>query len=134
MNVSESGLQNRPAMYWFDLRQQFGVPGVVLAATGIGYVMLRWSRRGLLLLLVYLVNLGFAWTYNVGDAYIFFLPSHYVRGLVRWCRSCRNRCARVQDLEPHDRDSRRNSLPAVSRVARLRHLSGCRSEWGPASG
>src|SRR5688572_9390220 len=25
-NVSESGLQSRPAMYWFDVRQQFGLP------------------------------------------------------------------------------------------------------------
>ncbi len=81
MNLSESGLQTRPAMHWFDLRQQFGVPGVVLAAIGAVYVTARWPRRGLLLLLVYAANLGFAWTYNVGDAYIFFLPSHYVVAL-----------------------------------------------------
>jgi hypothetical protein len=81
MKLSESGLQTRPSMYWFDLRQQFGVSGVVLAAIGAGYVIARWPRRGVLLLLVYLANLGFAWTYNVGDAYIFFLPSHYVIAL-----------------------------------------------------
>ena len=79
--VSETGLQHRPAMYWFDLRQQFGVPGVVLAATGFGYVLWRWPRRGALLLLMYAANLAFAWTYNVGDAYIFFLPTHYVVAL-----------------------------------------------------
>ena len=51
MNVSETGLQTRPAMYWFDLRQQFGVPGVVLAAIGArAYVFWRWPSRGALLL------------------------------------------------------------------------------------
>jgi Protein of unknown function (DUF2723) len=78
MTVSQMGRQTRPAMYWFDLRQQFGVPGVLLASIGIAYVTIRWPRRGVLLLLVYASNLAFAWTYNVGDAYIFFLPSHYV--------------------------------------------------------
>ena len=81
MNLSEQGLQSRPSMYWFDVRQQFGAPGVALAALGSAYVMVRWPRRGLLLILAYLANLAFAWTYNVGDAYIFFLPSHYVIAL-----------------------------------------------------
>ncbi|HKY20230.1 MAG TPA: DUF2723 domain-containing protein [Vicinamibacterales bacterium] len=81
MNVSETGLQTRPSMYWFDVRQQVGLPGVVLAAIGSGYTLLRWPSRGLLLLLVYFVNVAFAWTYNVGDVYIFFLPSHYALAL-----------------------------------------------------
>jgi hypothetical protein len=79
--VSEVGLQNRPAMYGFDLRQQFGVPGVALAAIGFCYVLWRWPRRAILLLLLYSANLAFAWTYNVGDAYVFFLPSHWVVAL-----------------------------------------------------
>ena len=81
MTVSETGLQYRPAMYWFDLRQQFGIPGVALASIGFCYVLWRWPRKGLLLLLLYAANLAFAWTYNVGDAYIFFLPAHYVVAL-----------------------------------------------------
>jgi hypothetical protein len=81
MTVSETGLQHRPAMYWFDLRQQFGMPGIGLAAIGFFYVLWRWPARAILLLLLYGVNLAFAWTYNVGDAYIFFLPSHYVVAL-----------------------------------------------------
>jgi Protein of unknown function (DUF2723) len=81
MTVSETGLESRPAMYWFDLRQQFGVPGVILAAIGFFYVLLRWPRRAILLLALYAANLAFAWTYNVGDAYIFFLPSHYAVAL-----------------------------------------------------
>ncbi len=79
--VSETGLQHRPAMYWFDLRQQVGVPGVALAVLGFCYVLWRWPRRAIFLLLFYAANLAFAWTYNVGDAYIFFLPSHYVVAL-----------------------------------------------------
>jgi len=82
MTVSETGMQTRPAMYWFDLRQQFGVPGVLLSAAGFLYVSVRWPVRGVLLLLLYAANLAFAWTYNVGDAYIFFMPSHYVVALL----------------------------------------------------
>lgn len=81
MGVSETGLQNRPAMYWWDLRQQFGVPGIVLAVIGLGYLLSRWPRRAALLLVLYVTALAFAWTYNVGDAYIFFLPSHYLIAL-----------------------------------------------------
>jgi hypothetical protein len=79
--VSEAGLEHRPAMYWFDLRQQVGIPGVALAAIGFSYVLWRWPRRAILLLLIYASNMAFAWTYNVGDVYIFFLPSHYVVAL-----------------------------------------------------
>jgi hypothetical protein len=79
--VSETGLQFRPAMYWFDLRQQVGVPGVALAAIGFYYVLWRWPKRAVFLLLFYAANLAFAWTYNVGDVYVFFLPSHYVVAL-----------------------------------------------------
>jgi hypothetical protein len=78
MGLSKSGLQNRPAFYWFDLRQQFGVPGAILAAAGFVYITLRRPRFGILVALLYAANLAFAWTYNVGDAYIFFLPSHYM--------------------------------------------------------
>jgi hypothetical protein len=81
MTVSDAGLQTRPAMYWFDVRQQFGVPGVALAVAGLGYLAWLWPSRAILILLLYAANLAFAWTYNVGDAYIFFLPSHYVVAL-----------------------------------------------------
>jgi hypothetical protein len=77
MTVSASGLQTRPAMYWFDLRQQIGVPGVLLAVAGFAYLSFRWPSRAVLLFLLYAANLAFAWNYNVGDAYIFFLPAHY---------------------------------------------------------
>jgi hypothetical protein len=77
MTVSQSGLQNRPSLYWFDLHQQFGTPGVLLAIAGFVVVAIRRPRIGVLLFLLYLVNLVFAWTYNVGDVHVFFLPSHY---------------------------------------------------------
>jgi hypothetical protein len=81
MSLSESGLRSRPAMYRWDLRQQFGEPGIVLAVIGFGYLLAQWPRRAFLLLVLYLTALTFAWTYNVGDAYIFFLPSHYLVAL-----------------------------------------------------
>ena len=81
MTVSETGLQYRPAMYWFDVRQQFGLVGVALGAVGFTYVLWRWPRRAVFLLLFYAANMLFAWTYNVGDAYIFFLPAHYAVAL-----------------------------------------------------
>jgi len=81
MSVSEAGLQNRPAMYWFDLHQQFGTPGALLAIAGFVFVAIRRPRAGTLLLLLYLVNLVFAWTYNVGDVHVFFLPSNYIVAL-----------------------------------------------------
>ena len=81
MSVSEAGLRSRPAMYWWDLRQQFGEPGIVLAVIGFGYLLARWPRRAFVLFVLYLTALTFAWTYNVGDPYIFFLPSHYVVAL-----------------------------------------------------
>ncbi|HEV3217907.1 MAG TPA: DUF2723 domain-containing protein [Vicinamibacterales bacterium] len=75
--VSEAGLRSRPAMYWFELRQQFGVPGVLMAVAGFAFIAARWWRAAVLLFLAYLVNLIFAWNYNVGDVHVFFLPSHY---------------------------------------------------------
>jgi Protein of unknown function (DUF2723) len=81
MGVSENGLQNRPAMYWFDLHQQFGTFGVLLAVAGVLVLATRRRRVGALFALVYLTNLVFAWTYNVGDVHVFFLPSHYMLAL-----------------------------------------------------
>ena len=78
MNVSETGLKSRPAMYWFDVRQQVGVGGVVLGLIGLAHLLIASPSRAVCLLIAYLTNLLFAWTYNVGDAYVFFLPSHYV--------------------------------------------------------
>lgn len=90
LTVSEAGLRNRPAMYWFDLRQQFGLVAIALALMGLAYLILRrragsaaYARRvGLMLAIIYFANLLFAWTYNVGDVHVFFLPSHFVVALL----------------------------------------------------
>jgi len=82
MRVAESTLGDRLAMYWFDLRQQFGLVGPALAIIGLIALWLRDRRRGLLMLLLYAVNFGFAYSYNVGDTHVFFLPSHLIVALL----------------------------------------------------
>ena len=117
-------------MYWFDLRQQFGMPGVVLAAIGFLYVLWRWPRRAVLLLILYAANLAFAWTYNVGDAYIFFLPSHYAVAL---CAGAGVRVGRevvVAPVESQRRNVHRDGVAALSGMARVRHVSSGRSQLG----
>ena len=76
LNVPASMLADRVHMYWFDLRQQFGpfVPAVAVA--GLVALFVRDRTRGVLMLLLYLVNALFAFSYNVGDTHVFFLPSH----------------------------------------------------------
>jgi hypothetical protein len=74
--VSASTLSDRSAMYWFDLVQQFGVTGVVLAVVGLfSLARTRW-RVALLVGLSWLVTWLFAFTYNVGDTHVFYLSSH----------------------------------------------------------
>jgi hypothetical protein len=85
--VQESVLRNRLAMYWFDVRQQFGTPGVALAVAGLVWMLwpgrlpkpfdrLTRPRLGLALLVGFLSCWVFAFTYNVGDTHVFYMPSH----------------------------------------------------------
>jgi hypothetical protein len=69
-------------MYWFDLRQQFGIAGPLLAAIGLVRLAIADVRRGLLMLTLFAANLAFAHGYNVGDAHVFYLPSHLVLALL----------------------------------------------------
>lgn len=78
-------MSDRLAMYWFDIRQQVGIPGVALAGVGAVALCLRSWRRGLLLALLWAVAWAFAITYNVGDVHVFFLPSHLVVALWAGC-------------------------------------------------
>ncbi len=74
--VPSSMLGARVAMYGFDLRQQFGWPVPLLAAIGWFALSRRSWQRGMLMLTLYLVNVLFAFSYNVGDTHVFYLPSH----------------------------------------------------------
>ena len=121
--VSEAGLEHRPEMYWFDLRQQFGLPGIALAAIGFCYVLWRWPRRGVLLLLIYAANMTFAWTYNVGDAYIFFLPSHYAVALTAGAGIAAVTALPVARVDSQRCHNRRSAAAAISGLPGLRHVS-----------
>ena len=67
----------RLRMYGFDLHQQFGWPGLGLAALGI-VELAKARRRAALLLATFVGTLLFALTYNVGDTHVFLLPSHLI--------------------------------------------------------
>jgi hypothetical protein len=67
---------DRASMYAFDVQQQFGWIGPLLAALGLaGLVARRW-RVAMLVAVAYVVNVLFAYSYNVGDTHVFYLPSH----------------------------------------------------------
>ena len=84
MAVHESALKRRLWMYQFDLLQQIGLPGIALAATGLLWLLSR-RRAALLIVSAWTVSAGFAYTYNVGDAHVFFLPSHQMVMLLCAC-------------------------------------------------
>ena len=83
--IGARALGNRLGMYWFDLRQQVGVPGVALALTGLAFLWSTRWRYALLLSLMWCVNWAFAFTYNVGDTHVFYIPSHFCVCLAAGC-------------------------------------------------
>jgi hypothetical protein len=82
MNVPQSLLRDHLAMYWFDLRQQFGVAGPILAAAGLLQLAFTNARRAILMFVLFAVNVVFAFSYNVGDSHVFYLPSHLMLALL----------------------------------------------------
>ena len=82
MNVPQSLLRDHLAMYWFDLRQQFGIAGPMLAAAGLLQLALTNVRRAILMFTLFAANVIFAYSYNVGDAHVFYLPSHLLLALL----------------------------------------------------
>jgi hypothetical protein len=68
-------------MWGWDATLQFGLAGVVVAMIGI--VRLWGDSRACALLVVsaYAINTIFAFTYNVGDPHVFFLPGHVLTAL-----------------------------------------------------
>ncbi|HEX5817708.1 MAG TPA: DUF2723 domain-containing protein, partial [Gemmatimonadales bacterium] len=81
LGVHEAALRPRLAMYAFDVRQQFGITGIALALLGTGALLRASWRTGAMLVTAWLVAVIFAYTYNVGDAHVFFIPSHVVVAL-----------------------------------------------------
>ena len=77
MGVHESALKRRVGLYWFDLQQQVGLAGIVLSLVGLASLWRQW-RILAVLVVAYLTAFGFAYTYNVGDVHVFFLPSHQI--------------------------------------------------------
>jgi predicted anti-sigma-YlaC factor YlaD len=82
MNVPRNMLRDHAAMYLFDLRQQFGVAGPVFGAAGMLGLASKNLKRAILMLLLFAVNLMFAYSYNVGDSHVFYLPSHLIIALL----------------------------------------------------
>ncbi len=72
-------------MYWWDLRQQFGLAGLAVAAAGV-VALWRASRVWCAaLLLAWSATFIFAFLYNVGDTHVFLLPSHQVAAMFAAC-------------------------------------------------
>ncbi len=80
-----STLADRFAMYWFDVRQQFGIPGALAAVLGLATLLARHWRLGAMLLTLWFVNWVFAFTYNVGDVHVFYLGSDWAAALAAGC-------------------------------------------------
>jgi hypothetical protein len=76
LNVPASMLPDRLRMYWFDVRQQFGPVLPLVAGAGLLWLFRQDWRRAALLSLTYLASVLFAYSYNVGDTHVFYLPSH----------------------------------------------------------
>jgi len=72
----------RLRMYAFDMLQQFGWIGPALAAAGLVQLYRTDGTKLCLLGMLYAVNAVFALSYNVGDAHVFFLPSHLAMALL----------------------------------------------------
>ena len=76
LGVREDQLSGRAGMWWFDARQQFGMVGLLLAAVGVFRLWAISRAWATLVALGYAINTVFAFTYNVGDTHVFYLPSH----------------------------------------------------------
>ena len=83
--IAASDVPERLRMFAFDARQQFGVVGLLMAAGG-AINLWRMSRPwAVLVLLAYAANTLFAFSYNVGDPHVFFLPGHYFAAFFAGC-------------------------------------------------
>jgi hypothetical protein len=82
LEVPRAMVGDHAAMYAFDLEQQFGWLGPLLALAGlVQLARTRW-QRAVMLFLVYAANVLFAFSYNVGDTHVFYLPAHLIVALL----------------------------------------------------
>ena len=77
LGVGGSKIADRLAMWWWDTRQQFGIPGILLGVAGALRIWMLSRTWAIGLWLAYACTALFAFTYNVGDSHVFFLPAHY---------------------------------------------------------
>jgi hypothetical protein len=82
LGLETARIPDRLAMMFWDARQQFGLLGLAVAT--IGVVRIWWLSRSWAVLVwtAYAISTAFAFTYNVGDTHVFFLPSHYFTALL----------------------------------------------------
>ena len=76
LGVRGDQLAGRVGMWWFDARQQFGVAGVILAVAGAARLWMVSRPWATFVTSAYAINTAFAFTYNVGDTHVFYLPGH----------------------------------------------------------
>ena len=85
LGITGGDVKDRVALFGFDANQQFGRGGLLLAVVGI-IALWRANRPwAVLVLLAYLTNTLFAFTYNVGDPHVFFLPGHFFVAMAAGC-------------------------------------------------
>lgn len=82
LRVPTSMTTERLRMYGFEIWQQFGWLGPILAAAGVVQLWRTAPARVGLLGLIGFVTAFFALSYNVGDTHVFLLPSHLIIALL----------------------------------------------------
>jgi len=82
LEVPRAMAADHAAMYAFDLNQQFGPAALLIAIAGLAQLVRTNWQQAVLVAIVYLANLLFAFGYNVGDTHVFYLPSHLMVALL----------------------------------------------------
>ena len=125
LGVQGGQVQDRLAMWLWDVRQQFGLLGIALAV--IGGVRIWWISRGwaVFLWLAYAFNAAFALTYNVGDTHVFFLPSHYFTAFAAGIAVA----PAARKEPPHIQDAGRGFTPRHIATAALACLAISYAGW-----
>jgi hypothetical protein len=83
--VNGTELPDRLRMFAFDARQQFGAGAMLLALIAAVHLWRMHRAWATLVISAYVLNTIFAFTYNVGDPHVFFLPGHYFVALAIGC-------------------------------------------------